>query len=428
MRMIPVLILVGCGGPASVVIGDGDPTTGPVGCGNGVVEQAEACDDGNALGGDGCTERCVVETGQLEVEPNDTWDAATPWDGGLAHGALPEGDVDCWELEAPACGAVAARLVAPCPPDVTLMVHDADGVGVAGGVLGPDGCPEVDPAVGWGAAYLRPGPASVCVASLLGGVVPSYAIEAEVLDDSTVLPADPGRDLDGDGAPDRCDDDRDGDGVSDALDNCPEIANGPNPVPLAPNLDGYLWAWLVLAPLPAGPTTGYCRPSDDEVLGVDADAAPEIGDPAGGLVWTTWFDTGNRIDFLDRYAYLAAPREVYSHVYVYSATQRDLTLALGADDGVFSWLNGAKLHDVASCQGANADQFQQPATLLAGWNRLTIKVRDNGGGWGMYARFLDIDGAPVTDLELSLTASGPWTSNQTDGDGDGIGDVCDDTP
>src|SRR2546427_12016849 len=29
-----------------------------IGCGNGIVEAGEACDDGNQLGGDGCSARC----------------------------------------------------------------------------------------------------------------------------------------------------------------------------------------------------------------------------------------------------------------------------------------------------------------------------------------------------------------------------------
>ena len=45
-------------------------------CGDGVVDSGEACDDGDAWGGDGCTPACQVEDGQLDSEPNDAWDEA----------------------------------------------------------------------------------------------------------------------------------------------------------------------------------------------------------------------------------------------------------------------------------------------------------------------------------------------------------------
>lgn len=34
-----------------------------IGCGNGVVDLGEACDDGNQVGGDGCAESCNLENG-----------------------------------------------------------------------------------------------------------------------------------------------------------------------------------------------------------------------------------------------------------------------------------------------------------------------------------------------------------------------------
>jgi cysteine-rich repeat protein len=42
-----------------------------VGCGNGVVESGEQCDDGNTVGADGCTSSCRLD-GVAELEPNDT--------------------------------------------------------------------------------------------------------------------------------------------------------------------------------------------------------------------------------------------------------------------------------------------------------------------------------------------------------------------
>ena len=47
---------------------------------------------------------------------------------------------------------------------------------------------------------------------------------------------------------------------------------------------------------------------------------------------------------------------------------------------------------------------------------LLIHVRDNGGGWSNYVRFLD-NGTPVTDIQLSFT-NDFYVDYQNDSDGD----------
>ena len=105
-----------------------------------------------------------------------------------------------------------------------------------------------------------------------------------------------------------------------------------------------------------------------------------------------------------------------------------VTAAIGPDDGAFVWINGEKILDISGCQGTNVDQFTEEVDLVQGWNRVMVKVRDHGGGWGMFFRFLDLDGEPLAGYELSLQDGGPWVPGQSDIDNDGIGDVCDDTP
>jgi hypothetical protein len=133
----------------------------------------------------------------------------------------------------------------------------------------------------------------------------------------------------------------------------------------------------------------------------------------------------NWINFLNLNLYnnTASPREVFMFAWVHSETERTATLAVGSDDGMRAWVNGEFIFEVSSCQGANIDQFQSSVTLTAGWNRLLLHIRDGGGGWSAYARFLD-NGVPITNLQVSLTDSGTLTDVQNDADGNGIGDMC----
>jgi hypothetical protein len=320
---------------------------------------------------------------------------------------------------------VTAELTGDCPNDGVLALHDPTGVVVATGSPGPDGCSRIDPVEAPGARFSAAGTYAVCLASLTGRAIPAYTLDIS-LASSDAFPLSLSDDPDGDGLPDSCDDDRDGDGILDAVDTCPDVSNGPLTPPLTPSALGFVTNWLALAPV-LDTESASCLPSEVELPGTDASLAPRLGDVASGLTWVATLGTGDVFDFLPRWGAMPAPREVYVHTYVYSATRRELTLAVGADDGVRVWLEGTVLLDIGSCQGTNIDQFQAPATMLAGWNRLTVKVRAQGGGWGLAVRFLD-GGSPVTDLELSLSPEEGWRPDQADRDGDGVGDVCDDLP
>ena len=143
------------------------------------------------------------------------------------------------------------------------------------------------------------------------------------------------------------------------------------------------------------------------------------------LTWVVTISDDGRLSLEDDYATVDAPREVYAAAWVHADDETEATLGLGPDDGARVWLNGEEVLEVTGCQGTTADQFTAEVTLIAGWNRLLVKVYDQGGGWGTYVRFLDGE-TPLTELPVSLSADGGWGFDQTDSDGDGIGDICDD--
>ena len=401
-------------------------------CGDAVSDSAEACDDGNALGGDGCTPTCEAESGALEEEPNDSAAEAQTYAGALTHGGLPEGDVDCFAVELDRCGAVSATIGGDCGSPVNLGLHDPDGALLAVGGPGPDGCAALDPALEPGARFVtEPGPWSVCVSPATAGAVPAYTLEIDTLasgeGDFDLRDED---DPDRDGLPDVCDDDRDGDGVPNDDDNCPDIGNGEDPIDASPTSEGFLGTWLAAGPFGGRTSSDRCLPVSTPIIdeGDDGRVIPELGAPARREAWRILASGEARVDLAAPYGSIAAPREVYLGAWVRSSSPIEATLALGPDDGARVWVDGSIVLEVSGCQGTNIDQFTAPVSLTGDWQRLLVKIYDQGGGWGTYLRFLDGDGAPITDLEVALSADGPLVSNQTDTDGDGIGDACDDDP
>jgi len=399
-------------------------------CGDGVADSAEACDDANGVGGDGCTPLCIVEEGQLESEPNDAPDEAEALTGEQVHGSVGDGDRDCFAFSLEDCAALGARLVGECPVPATLTLYDPDLSAVAVGSPGEDGCAVLDPEDTPGARFTTAGEWALCVEGLLGAELPFYTLQLEpIAPEDAAYPLSSDDDPDGDGRPDSCDDDRDGDGVDDELDNCPDIPNGPDMAPLAPDDDGWIHPWLAIGPFTGRSSADTCQPSLDNLLAdEDALAMPALGDLdlAGELGWTILWDSDNRVD-LEVFTTQDAPREAYHAVYLYSDTIRSLTMTQGPDDGAIAWLGGEQVFETTACQGTVEDHYSVEVELQPGWTPLMVKVYDQGGGWGNYVRFLDGD-EPVTDLELSLSPDGPWESNQEDSDGDGAGDVCDETP
>lgn len=407
-------------------------------CGDSVIDTPEGCDDGDAWGGDGCDHQCQTESGTVEVEPNQHAFEATPWPRDtLAHGGLPLLDRDCWALDLEDNNffsvSMAPDVNGECPWLATLTTYDPVGGQIATTLTTPGTCGGLTADEQPQQRYLDAGSYAVCIDGYGQSAVPGYALEATVGEDScseTGWAPTLEQDLDGDGLANRCDDDDDGDGVIDTKDNCPLFPNGSEGQALSPAAGGWLVHWLLLGPMNNMPSPGGCEPSLDALADPagldDGDAWPILGTTAGAFAWTLILQTESAIDFLDHYG-TTTPREAYAATWVRSDTPQEVVLSVGADDGVNAWVNDAQVLNIASCQGVVLDDFAATVTLNAGWNKLLFKVRDNGGGWGLAARILDMDGDPVEGLETSW---GPqtWSDDQTDSDDDGIGDVCDDTP
>jgi cysteine-rich repeat protein len=113
------------------------PTPMPIGtpgCGDGVIQLGEQCDDGNGTAGDGCSATCTAEA-PYEVEANDStatanvlWPMTSLWKGSIA----PVGDHDYFEFTMASTGTPvlvthAADNPAACGFDTVIHLVNASG-------------------------------------------------------------------------------------------------------------------------------------------------------------------------------------------------------------------------------------------------------------------------------------------------------------
>jgi hypothetical protein len=79
-----------------------------------------------------------------------------------------------------------------------------------------------------------------------------------------------------------------------------------------------------------------------------------------------------------------ATAETWIHV----DTPRRVRIAMGTDDGSRAWLGELLLYDDPRPRGANPLERIETVDLAAGWNRLRVEVKNEGGPSGLYARVL----------------------------------------
>ena len=109
------------------------------GCGDGLTQPGEECDDGNQASGDGCSPACLAEP-PYEIEPNNTlakasvlWPQVSYWVGAI----VPKGDHDWFVFNYPGGGASLALLTHTvgdpnaCPGDTLIHLMNSSGQEIA---------------------------------------------------------------------------------------------------------------------------------------------------------------------------------------------------------------------------------------------------------------------------------------------------------
>ncbi len=204
------------------------------GCGDGIVQAGEQCDDGNNIDGDTCSSTCQFE-GLGEVEPNNDFASCTPIPAGGANlfGSInPSGDADyyCFDVIDPGSSVSIETTNGPantCPAsaDTKIYLYDQNNAQIA---VDDDGgfnaCSLISPATA-GASNLQPGTYKIRVEDFgNNGTIPLYVLRVKV--------SSPGC---GDGllqAGEQCDD-----GNTTSGDGCNDMCMAEAPAELEPNGD-----------------------------------------------------------------------------------------------------------------------------------------------------------------------------------------------
>jgi len=103
---------------------------GDIGCGNGLLEGDEECDDGNTIAGDGCSESCLIEdpcatNGQTCLVGSDCCSGLCG--DGVCQAVCGVVGTDC-TMGSDCCSGICTGSVcqAPCAPDGKTCLLDSD--------------------------------------------------------------------------------------------------------------------------------------------------------------------------------------------------------------------------------------------------------------------------------------------------------------
>ncbi|MHC1769956.1 MAG: protein kinase [Verrucomicrobiia bacterium] len=169
---------------------------------------------------------------------------------------------------------------------------------------------------------------------------------------------------------------------------------------------GAIREWLVLAPLPV-PMDALDH-SEHQQMPDEAHLQPVAGQRVQvGLserVWRAVHLSGVELDFNALLGQTMEGSAAYAVCYLQAHTDlSDLVLWTGSDDQSVIYLNGERIHHVASLRTYVADQDKITGVKLkAGENVLVFKVINGGGPWLGSVRFTDSAGQPLKGIHVSL--------------------------
>ncbi|MCK9422017.1 MAG: DUF2961 domain-containing protein [Bacteroidales bacterium] len=168
----------------------------------------------------------------------------------------------------------------------------------------------------------------------------------------------------------------------------------------------FIPAWYILGPFPNP------RKSETDRRGLDSVYLPESvvdltrlyfgidGKPIRWKFYNTpvngYFSLNDKIE----------PSELvvtYVVTYIYSPDNRKISFFIGSDDGIKVFFNDNKVYRYTGTRAAEPDQAEMELKMKPGWNKLLLKIENNFGGYGFYARVLDRENKLIINPDQKKT-------------------------
>ncbi|HVR85682.1 MAG TPA: hypothetical protein VMU54_15295 [Planctomycetota bacterium] len=174
----------------------------------------------------------------------------------------------------------------------------------------------------------------------------------------------------------------------------------------APDAEGFIRNWLILAPIPVEEGSASTELDKDQVKD-EANLKPKAGDKVKidgkELAWTAHQTADFFIDFLQSFGKERGEDvAAYAVAYVLAEEDMKVKLSVGSNDECKVYVNGKQVIKFAETRTLEKDADTGETTLHKGQNVLVFKVLNEKNNWQGCARFMK-DGGAVKNIKISLT-------------------------
>jgi len=174
----------------------------------------------------------------------------------------------------------------------------------------------------------------------------------------------------------------------------------------APDAEGFIRNWLVLAPIPVEEGNAGTE-IDKDFVKDEANIKPKAGDKAKidgkEFTWTAHKTADFFIDFRESFGKeRGEDAAAYAVAYVWADEDMKVKLSIGSNDECKAYVNGKQVIKFAETRTLEKDSDTGETPLKKGQNLLVFKVLNEKNNWQGCARFMK-DGSPVKNIKISLT-------------------------